>query len=247
MPFLVTGASSGFGLAIAQALASAGHQVLAVARRREQLDELHAQFPNQIETAIVDVTDPEALAAFIQTHGAKPWQGMVLNAGGPPVMNALEADTEDWNQAWNLVFTWKAALCKALIPPMTERGYGRILFIESASIHQPVPGLVLSNAVRAAVFGYARTLAREVAKQGVTVNVLMPGSHQTPAIDRVIKRRAEEQHLTTEQAIQGMVAGIPVARMGTAQEFASLACWLLSEHAGFITGQGIRHDGGVTA
>jgi 3-oxoacyl-[acyl-carrier protein] reductase len=246
MNYLVTGASSGFGLAIAEQLATEGHQVCAVARRAELLEALKARFPEHISIAALDVTDAEALNRFLHTSRTEPWHGVVLNAGGPPVMNALEADIEDWNRAWKGVFTWKAALCKALVPGMIDRAYGRILFIESASIQQPVPGLVLSNAVRAAVFGYARTLSREIAKYGITVNVLMPGSHQTPAIERVIHRRAEEQHITPEQATQQMVAGIPIARMGTAQELASLACWLLSEHAGFITGQGIRHDGGVT-
>lgn len=246
MNYLVTGAGSGFGRAIAQRLASEGHYVVAVSRSEGPLASLHAQFPGQIETMAVDLTDFGALSALADKVQGRQLDGILLNAGGPPTMNCLEATTDDWNKAWSLVFLWKAELCRRLVPDMVVRGFGRVVFVESQSVKQPVPGLVLSNAVRSAVVGYARTLAKEVARRGVTVNCMLPGSHATPAIERVVKLRAQEQAISVEEARQQMNDQIPVGRMGTAEEFASLAAWLLGPESSFVTGQLFSHDGGTT-
>jgi 3-oxoacyl-[acyl-carrier protein] reductase len=245
MKFLVTGAGSGFGRAIAVKLASEGHDVVAVARTESDLVSLKAANPERISVHIADVKDPAAIAALADKMDTWQLDGIVLNAGGPPVMQSLEVKPEDWDAAWELVFKWKVELCRRLVPGMVSRGYGRVLFIESQSVVKPIPGLVLSNAIRAAVVGYAKTLSREVARNRVTVNCILPGSHATPAIERVVKLRAKEQGVDYAVARARMEEQIPVGRMGKAEELASLAAWLLSKDAAFTTGQAILHDGGL--
>jgi 3-oxoacyl-[acyl-carrier protein] reductase len=245
MKFLVTGAGSGFGRAIAERLASDGHDIVAVARTQADLDQLSSQFPDKIRTVSADVKDVHAMANLADQMVEWQPDGIVLNAGGPPVMQSLDVQPADWDSAWELIFKWKAELCRRLVPGMMERGFGRVLFIESQSVVKPIPGLVLSNAVRAAVVGYAKTLSREVARNGVTVNCILPGSHATPAIERVVKLRAKEQGVDVAVARSRMEEQIPVGRMGKAEELASLAAWLLSEDAAFTTGQAILHDGGL--
>src|SRR5699024_7411058 len=117
---------------------------------------------------------------------------------------------------------------------------------ESHSVKQPLPDLVLSNAFRTGVVSFAKSLALEVADQGVTVNVLAPGSHNTPAIERVIQKKADENDASFEETRTKMETAIPVRRFGEAKEIASLAAWVLSPHAGFVTGQTVSHDGGNT-
>jgi 3-oxoacyl-[acyl-carrier protein] reductase len=245
MRFLVTGAGSGFGRAIAVKLASDGHDVVAVARTESDIDSLKATNPSRISAHVADVKDPAAIAVIADKMDAWQPDGIVLNAGGPPVMQILDVQPNDWDSAWELIFKWKVELCRRLVPGMTERGFGRILFIESQSVVKPIPGLVLSNAIRAAVVGYAKTLSREVARNRVTVNCILPGSHATPAIERVIKLRAKEQGVDYAVARARMEEQIPVGRMGKAEELASLAAWLLSKDAAFTTGQAILHDGGL--
>ena len=245
MKILVTGAGSGFGRAIAEHLASNGHDIVAVARTQADLDRLASMYPDRIRTIAADVKDRSAMADLADQMMAWEPDGIVLNAGGPPVMKSLDVKPEDWDSAWELVFKWKVELCRRLVPGMTDRGFGRVLFIESQSVVKPIPGLVLSNAVRAAVVGYAKTLSREVARNGVTVNCILPGSHATPAIERVVKLRAKEQGVDNDVARSRMEEQIPVGRMGKAEELASLAAWLISDDAGFTSGQAILHDGGA--
>lgn len=246
MLYLITGSSSGFGRAIAEKLAQDGHHLIAVARRKEELAALHAKWPEQIRTHSCDLTQPDELSDLADALAAETLDGILLNAGGPPTMNALEATPADWNRAWEQVFVWKAELCRRLVPAMVVRGFGRVLFIESQSVQRPLPGMVLSNAVRAASVNYAKTLSREVARRGVTVNCLLPGSHSTPAIDRVVKLRAQEQAISEDDARRKMEEAIPVGRMGDAAELASLGAWLLGPDSSFVTGQAILHDGGAT-
>lgn len=245
MKFLVTGAGSGFGKAIAERLANDGHDIVAVARTMSDLDSLKATNPECISVHVADVKDPAAMADLAQQIIEWEPDGIVLNAGGPPVMQSLDVKPDDWDAAWELVFKWKVELCRRLVPGMMKRGFGRVLFIESQSVVKPIPGLVLSNAIRAAAVGYAKTLSREVARNGVTVNCILPGSHATPAIERVVKLRAKEQGVDEGVARARMEEQIPVGRMGKAEELASMAAWLLSKDAAFTTGQAILHDGGL--
>src|SRR5690625_4312479 len=153
----------------------------------------------------------------------------------------------DWDAAWQLVMRWKIELSKMVAPRLVDQKYGRILFIESQSVKQPLPSLSLSNAFRAVVTGFAKSLANELAPKRVTVNVLAPGSHETPAIEQAIHNRSSLKDISYDAANADMVETIPLGRKRKAEELASRAAWLLSSHRGYLTGQTISHDGGTLA
>lgn len=242
--FLVCGASSGFGRGIAERLLDEGAAVIAVARRESKLDELVRAYGDSVTAVAGDLTDEDTHNEIEAAIGNDTIHGAVINAGGPPALTPLETAMFDWDKAYESVMRWKVELVLRLVSYFRSGKYGRILFIESQSVKQPIPKLVLSNSYRAAVVGFAKSLSEEIAGDGVTVNVLAPGSHDTPAIDRVITKESEDSGRPYEEIKQEMEAGIPVGRFGNAQEIASLAAWLLSPHAAYVTGQTISHDGG---
>jgi 3-oxoacyl-[acyl-carrier protein] reductase len=242
--FLVCGASSGFGRAIAVRLLEEQANVIVTARREDKLKELSSSYPDQVVFMAGDLTHSETLDKLVRQAVERSIRGVILNAGGPPASGALETDMEDWDQAYQLVLRWKVELATRLAPLLEEKEWSRMLFIESQSVKQPIPNLVLSNAFRAGVSGFMKTLSGEVAADGLTVNMLAPGSHNTPAIERVIQKKADHQGISYEQARAAQEASIPVGRMGEGEELASLAAWLLSEHSGYVTGQVISHTGG---
>src|SRR5699024_8206995 len=272
--FLVCGASSGFGRAIAEQLLNEGASVIAVARRERKLQELSDSHPDRVKTVTGDLTDDDTHNKIEAAIGNDRLHGVVINAGGPPALSPLETAIPDWDQAYGSVMRWKVELILRLVSYFTSKEYGRILFIESQSVKQPIPSLVLSNAFRAGVVGFAKSLALEIADKGVTVHVLAPGCHQTPAIDRdllktvenaaqgvtvnvlapgchetpaiarVIQKKVDNSDDSLDEVKQQMEASIPVGRFGKGDEIASLAAWLLSPHAGYVTGQTISHDGG---
>ena len=245
--FIICGASSGFGHAIAKQLLIEGATVVTIARRGDELREQFNHFSDQVEVIEGSLIYSETLDKIVKSAKSKPFHGIVLNAGGPPTGTPLQTDMKDWDAAWQLVMRWKIDLALRIAPLLKEVGYGRMVFIESQTVKQPLPTLVLSNAFRAGIAGFAKSLALEIAKNGVTVNLLAPGSHETPAIERVIKNNSTTKGITFDQAKEELESNIPVGRMGTAEEFASLAAWLLSPHSGYITGQTISHDGGIVA
>jgi 3-oxoacyl-[acyl-carrier protein] reductase len=242
--FLICGASSGFGRAVAERLLQEKANIIAVARRQEKLEELSTEFPNQVEIIVGDLSNSSTLTEIESSISGKQLHGALINAGGPPALSALETSLEQWDEAYHSVLRWKVDLTKRLVPHFINHEYGRILFVESQSIKQPIPSLVLSNAFRAGVAGFSKTLSLEIADQGITINILAPGSHETPAIERVIKKRAEDSGKSSDEVKAELEQSIPVRRMGTGSEFASLATWLLSPLSGYVTGQTISHDGG---
>lgn len=242
--FVVCGASSGFGRAIAEQLLEEGASVIAVARREEKLNELEEQHGQNVTIVAGNVLNSDTHNRIEEAIGNAPLHGIVLNAGGPPALTPLETAMHDWDKAYDKVMRWKIDLVLRMVSYFTSNSYGRILFIESQSVKQPIPKLVLSNAFRAGVVGFAKSLSLEVAKHGITVNVIAPGSHNTPAIDRVVEKESEDSEKPFEEVKKEMEASIPVGRMGKAEELASLAGWVLSPHASYVTGQTISHDGG---
>lgn len=243
--FIVCGASSGFGEAIARQLIREGSHVVLVARRGNLLREKFSHYEDQTDIVEGSILYSETLSKIEKSVQKKAFHGIVFNAGGPPTGTPLNTDMADWDSSWQLVMRWKIDLALRLAPLLIEKKYGRMLFIESQSVKQPLPSLTLSNSFRAGVVGFAKSLALEIADNGVTVNILAPGSHETPAIERVIKNNSSLKGISYDKAKDQMVENIPVKRMGKAEEFASLAAWLLSPHSGYVTGQTISHDGGV--
>jgi 3-oxoacyl-[acyl-carrier protein] reductase len=242
--FIVGGATSGFGKAIAEALLKEGAQLIAVARGAEKLQSLQASAPGQVECITGDLTDSAVISQLTALVGDRQLHGMVVNAGGPPAKTVLETTLADWDTAYKSILRWKVEITQALVPAMIARGYGRILYIESSSVKQPLENLVLSNSLRVAVVGMVKTLSQEIAKSGVTLNILGPGSHNTPAIDRIYHKKSEQTGLPFDEVKQAAVKQIPVGALGEAADFASLALWLLSPFSRFVTGQTITVDGG---
>ena len=244
--FLVGGAGSGFGRSVAQTLAQEGARVLAVSRTQEKLESLKKMYPNQVDTLALDLTDEQNHGQIEDYFADKALSGIFVNAGGPPAGGAFEVSMEQWDAAWKTVVRWKIALVQRMIPFMEKHAYGRILFLESVSVKQPVPSLILSNALRPAIVGYAKTLAQEVGSKGITVNVMAPGYHATAAMNRLFKKKSELSGISEEEAKQVFEREIPTGIMGNPDDLASLSVWLLSPVSKYVTGQTIAHDGGVS-
>lgn len=243
--FIVGGASSGFGKAITQALVNENAKVIAIARGEEKLLELQSTNPNLIEIIVGDLAEEATLNKLLRTVNSRQIHGMVVNAGGPPAKMVLETNLSDWDLAYKQLLRWKVALTQAIVPKMIDAGYGRILYIESISVKQPVENLVLSTSLRLAVVGMVKTLSQEISRTGVTLNILGPGSHDTAAINRLYIKKAEQTGISFEEAKQMGINQIPVGKLGDANDFAGLAVWLLSPQSKFITGQTITVDGGA--
>ncbi len=243
--FIVGGATSGFGKAIAEALIVEGANIIAIARGEEKLLALKANAPNQVQIVVGDLSAPAVLTSLIKQVGDSPIHGIVVNAGGPPAKTVLETNLEDWDNAYQLILRWKVAITQAFVPKMVQQGYGRMVFIESISVKQPIENLVLSTSLRVAVVGMVKTLAQEIAQSGVTLNVLAPGSHNTPAINRLYDKKADQTGLPFEEVKAAAIQQIPTGALGEAADFAGLALWLLSPMSKYITGQTITVDGGA--
>lgn len=243
--FIVGGAGSGFGKAIALALASEGASVLAISRTEGKLQELQKNFPARIEFIAGDIMSDETHQEILKRIEGRNLAGALINAGGPPAGNFKEVGMEQWEQGWNTVVKWKIALTKKLLPHFEKNKYGRIVFVESVTVKQPVANLMLSNALRPAVVGFAKSLAQEVAAHGITVNVLAPGYHRTAAMERLFKKKSEIENISLDEAKKSFEKEIVVGEMGTPEEMAVLALWLLSPLSRYVTGQTFSHDGGI--
>lgn len=243
--FIVGGAGSGFGKAITEALALEGATVLAVSRTASKLKLLQAHFPDHIETLAGDITTNALHQQILKSVKGRTISGVVVNGGGPPAGNFHDIEIDQWQEGWRSIVQWKISLTKLLLPLMQQQQYGRMVFIESVSVKQMVPNLILSNALRPAVVGFAKSLSREVADSGITINVLAPGYHLTAALDRLFVKKSALENISKEEAQALFEKETPVKPMGTPEEMATLALWLLSPLSRYVTGQTITHDGGI--
>ncbi len=243
--FLICGATSGFGRGVAGNLLTEGAKILAVARDQDKLDELSSMHKGAVTTFSGDLTREKTLDKLFRDHDLTDLSGALINAGGPPAMKFMETDIGDWDKAYETLIRWKVLITKKLAPIFQKNNYGRLLFIESASVKQPIDNLVLSNSLRMAITGMVKSLALDLAPTGITLNVLAPGYHETNAVKRLINKKAENENISYEEAKSAITTGIPLGTMGSPNDFGSLATWLLSEKSAYITGQTISIDGGI--
>jgi 3-oxoacyl-[acyl-carrier protein] reductase len=171
-------------------------------------------------------------------RGLGPIDVAVLSTGGPPVGDPLGFDREQWNAAYRSLVLAPMAIIERVVPGMRERGFGRIVSVSSSAVREPIPGLMLSNSHRAALLGALKTLAREVARDGVTVNSVLPGRIAT---DRILDMAGSR-----EAAERAAAEHVPAARLGTVEEMAAVAAFLCSEPASYVTGTAVLVDGGLT-
>jgi 3-oxoacyl-[acyl-carrier protein] reductase len=243
---VVPGASSGLGLAVARSLAAEGVNVVLGGRRGELVRDEAAKLPSAVGVE-VDLTDPAATDALIgaaQDHFG-PVDVLVLNGGGPPPGTAVDFTPEQLADAVALLVQPHQRLVRAVLPGMRERGFGRIVAIGSSGVQAPIDRLVASNAARAALAGYLKTLANEVAADGVTVNMVLPGRIATDRTTSIDNATAERTGTTPEEARAKAEAGIPAGRYGTPDEFAAVVTFLAGTGASYVTGEQIRCDGGL--
>jgi len=247
---LVSAASRGLGRAIAEALAGEGASLLICARGAAALEEARNAITKRsgvdVEMVVADVSKEEGITRVWER--ARDHFGrvdvLVTNAGGPPSGPFESLEWESWQSAVALTLRSAVELTRLVLPGMKERRWGRILNVTSIAVKQPVDGLMLSNSLRAAVTGFARTLANEVARYGVTVNNILPGYTRTERVEELNAATAAREGITIDDVSHRIEAQIPMRRLGEPPECAALAAFLASEQASYITAQSIAVDGG---
>jgi len=249
---LVAASSRGLGRAVAEELAAEGAHLVLCARGAADLaetaEEIRRASGVEVLARPVDLSDAGSVESLAETALARFGRVDILvnNAGGPPVGPFEAHDLETWRSAIRLNLESALLLTRALLPGMKERGWGRIVNITSVAVKEPVDGLILSNSVRAAVTGFARTLANEVAPYGVTVNNALPGYTRTDRLEELAGALAAQRGVERGEIEDGWCAAIPMGRLGEPAEFAALVAFLASERASYITGRSITVDGGRT-
>ncbi|GAA1346687.1 SDR family oxidoreductase [Arthrobacter roseus] len=244
---IVPGASSGMGLAIAQALAAEGANVVLGARRGEVVREEAEKLPSAVgvEVDLYEVGGPEQLiAAAIETYGQV--DVLILNGGGPTPGGAADGTEEAVLDAIHKLLLVHRTLVSLTLPGMRERGWGRIVAVGSGGVQAPIDNLALSNIGRAGLAAYLKTLSREVAADGVTVNMVLPGRIDTPRVESLDAGNAERSGRSVQDVRAASEALIPAGRYGTPDEFAAVVGFLASQGASYVTGEQIRCDGGAS-
>ena len=247
---LVTAASKGLGRASAMALAAEGAHV-AISARSALVEAAAAEIGAATGAQVLAIRGDVSVAADVVRMVAATIERfgqidiLVINAGGPPPGSFLSLTIEQWEQALQLTLLSAVRLCHAVVPHMLQRGSGSIVAIQSASVKQPVDNLILSNSIRLAVIGLLKSLAFELGPHGIRVNSLNPSSTQTERIDQLLAERAAANHSTPAAEAAKVVAGIPLGRMGTPEEFGRTLAWLASPAASYVHGQAVMFDGGA--
>jgi len=250
---IVCGSTQGLGLASAVELALLGANVTLLARNAEKLaealkglDKSKGQEHDYIVADFSDINQVIAAANQFLANG-RVAHILVNNTGGPPAGKAMQARLDEFSTAFSNHLLCNHALVQALVPGMMEAGYGRIINIISTSVKQPIPGLAVSNSIRAAVANWAKTLSVELGPFGITVNNVLPGFTQTVRADYVIDKRAKDSGKSPEEVLQELVSEIPARRIGRPEEFGAAVAFLCSPAAAYINGINLPVDGGRTA
>src|SRR5215217_3973775 len=247
---LIAAASRGLGRAVAEELGAEGASLVLCARGAESLAEACAHIERTTGAAVVGVAgDVSAAEDVTRIVGAALERFgrvdiLLTNAGGPPAGTFESLSAQDWEAAARLTLTSVLNLTRAVLPGMRRRRWGRILNVTSIAVKQPVENLMLSNSLRAGLTGFARTLANEVAADGITVNNVLPGYTRTERLEDLATMMAEKEGISVSEFSAKWEKEIPMGRLGEPREFAALAVFLVSERASYITGTSIQVDGG---
>ena len=240
---LVLGASRGLGAACALELAREGAHVFAAARSTDRVAEWAGDL--QVEPVSLDLTNREQVDQFAQQMADEKIDILINNCGGPPAGAALTTKSDAWKSAYEGIALPIITITQALVPGMQARGFGRVITIGSSGVISPIPNLALSNGVRGALAGWSKTLAAEVAAQGVTVNMILPGRISTDRVDELDAAKAKQTSQDIDTVRAQSRATIPAGRYGSPEEFAAVAAFLASTRASYLTGSMLRVDGGL--
>jgi 3-oxoacyl-[acyl-carrier protein] reductase len=246
---IVMAASRGLGYASALGLAREGCRLVICSRDQARIDQAAATIAKEtgaeVKALVADVSSgaeaQRLVDAAVSAYGGL--EIVVHNAGGPPAGETLQMTDEQWHKAFEQNLLSFTRIVGAAAPEMKKAGYGRVLTIASSSIKQPIPNLALSNALRAGVWGIAKTLSRELAPHGILVNVIAPGRIDTERIAELDAANAQKNGKSVEDVRKASVASIPLGRLGRPEELANLVVFLASQAGSYITGQAITVDG----
>lgn len=249
---LVSGASRGIGKAIAESLAKEGVRVILCSRDEEKCKRIAESIAEQYEVEahglqcdLSSIDSIENAVSFSQaTFGGVDI--LVNNTGGPPFGPISEVDIDSWRSNFESMVISVMHLTGLILPGMRERSWGRILIVSSSGVVEPIPELGISNTLRVSLANWAKTLSFEVAKDNVTVNMLMPGRIGTERLEQLYKRTADRTGKNIDEVKGEVASAIPIGRVGRVEEFAALATFLSSENASYITGTSTAIDGGLT-
>jgi 3-oxoacyl-[acyl-carrier protein] reductase len=241
---LVMAASKGIGRGIAAALAREGARVVISSRSSERIQAtasaLAGEHSADVTGFAADTDDVEALGTLVDEvrESIGPVEILVANTGGPPIGEPLSFERDDWERAYRSLVLAPLALVQAVVPEMRKRGWGRIVNVTSSSTIEPLPGLMLSNSHRMAAVGAFKTLANELARDGILVNSVAPGRIATDRIARIYGKPPEE-------ILDEPQPDVPAGRLGTVEEFGDVVAFLCSERASYVSGVNLPVDGGL--
>jgi 3-oxoacyl-[acyl-carrier protein] reductase len=245
---LVLGGSRGLGRASGEALAAEGATVILAGRDEQALEDAIAAIRaagGAARALRLDLADRAGLEVALASVADQPIDILINNGGGPPPGPVASATSEIWSLQFETMVNALFFVTSRLLPGMRARKWGRVVNIVSSGVVQPIPNLGLSNALRASIVGWAKTLAAEVAVDGVTVNSVLPGRIHTERVDSLDAAAAKRTGKTVEEIAAASRATIPVGRYGAPKEFADVVAFLASERASYVTGSMVRVDGGA--
>lgn len=248
---LVCGASQGLGFAAAKELSREGCTVIICSRDKDRIqrarDRIKTETGGKVFAHPVDLSHADQVVQFAKLviSEFKQIDILVNNTGGPPAGFFMDFNESDWNQAFQGTLMSTVTLTKQLLPLMAQHNWGRIINLQSIAVKQPIDDLLLSNSIRMAVVGWAKTLANQYAKHNITINTIATGYTLTERLSDLAKKRAEDENVSIEDIMDRWKTTIPMQRLAKPEEIAWLVTFLASEKASYITGETIAVDGGV--